>query len=69
MDRARNQARALIIGSVLGLAIFSGCGQKGPLFLPEEETAEQVPEEADTAEDVAETIEQEEKDKQVLDAQ
>ena len=64
MDKGHTQARALIFGAILCLAIFTGCGQKGPLFLPDEQAAEQVPGETGTAQEVADTVEQEEEDKQ-----
>ena len=36
MDNERAPARTVILASLLCLAIFSGCGQKGPLYLPDE---------------------------------
>jgi predicted small lipoprotein YifL len=69
MDNDRTPARTVILGSLLCLAIFSGCGQKGPLYLPDAGTAEEIPAETGTAQDVADTIEQEDEDRKVLEAQ
>ena len=35
-----NPVRALLLAILLGLAGLSGCGQKGPLYLPEEHRQE-----------------------------
>jgi predicted small lipoprotein YifL len=69
MDNERAPARTVILASLLCLAIFGGCGQKGPLYLPDDGTGEEVAAETGTAQDVADTIEQEEEDRKVLDAQ
>ncbi len=71
MERARAPARTVIIASLLALAIFTGCGQKGPLYLPDEPTTEEVQADAEdgTAQDVADTIQQEEDDREVLDGE
>ncbi len=68
MDNDRAPARTVIFGSLLCLAIFSGCGQKGSLYLPETGSAEEIPAEIGTAQDVADTIEEEEEDREVLEA-
>ncbi len=69
MDNERAPARTVILASLLCLAIFSGCGQKGPLYLPDDSTGEEVAAETGTAQDVADTTEQEEEDRKVLDTQ
>ncbi len=68
-NNERAPVRTVILASLLGLAIFSGCGQKGPLYLPDDGTAEEVPAGPGTAQDVADTIEQKEEDRKVLEAQ
>lgn len=36
IEHAKNILRLLLLGALLSVALLSGCGQKGDLYLPDE---------------------------------